>query len=75
MINKAKTLEAAKRNVGSAISAAQYALAALQAIHAEPCPDPALASSAAERIAKVCEKASGYAYVAAASFRHLGRAE
>lgn len=75
MTNKATNLKAARRNIGSAISAARYALAGLEAIHADPCPDPILASSAAERIAKVCETASARAYVASESFRHLARSE
>jgi hypothetical protein len=75
MTNKAKTLEAAKRNIGSAISAARYALAGLEALHADPCPDPAQAEAAAIRIAEVCETASVHAYVAAGSFKSFGRSE
>lgn len=75
MTNKATNLKSARLSVGSAISAARFALGALQRLHDDPSPDPAQAEAAAERVANVFEAGSVHAYIAAEAFKKLGRSE
>jgi len=75
MTNKATTLKTARHSIGTAISAARFALSGLQALHDDPCPDPTQAEAAADRLAKVFEAGSVHAYIAAEAFKRLGRAE
>ena len=71
MTNKAKIHKSARHSVGTAISAARFALLGLQRLHDDPHPDPAQAEAAAVRLAKVFEAGSVHAYIAADAFKRL----
>jgi hypothetical protein len=71
MTNKEATLKTARHSVGTAISAARFALSGLQRLHDDPHPDPAQAEAAAVRLATVFEAASVHAYIAADAFKCL----
>lgn len=75
MTNKETALKTARHSVGTAISAARFALLGLQALHADPCPDPTQAEAAAVRLAKVFEAGSVHAYIAAEAFKRANRPE